>query len=924
METRSFMKNKGRQMETMMQADAPDMGAKGPVWHVLPAGDAATALNSGMAGLSTAAATERLTAFGPNQLPVAATKHPLLRFLAQFNNALIYFLLAAAVAAWTLDHHIDSLVIVAVVTINAIVGFVQEGKAEKALNAIRSMLSPHAHVIREGTRQAVPVADLVPGDLVLLEAGDRVPADLRLIRARALLVEEAALTGESVPSEKSEEPVAGDAPLAERSCMAYSGTLVAAGQGAGVVVATGSATEIGHISRLISEVQEITTPLLAQINRFGRRFTWISIAAALLLFAFAVLVREFAWDEALIAVVALAVGVVPEGLPAVITITLAIGVQRMAARNAIVRRLPAVETLGSTSIICSDKTGTLTRNEMTATRLVTAGHDIRVSGAGYAPQGSFSVSGQDEDVLSLSTAGPLLRTALLCNDARLHQGEDGAWRVDGDPMEGALVSLAMKAGLDPAHVRGEWPRQDEIPFDAQHRFMATLHHGLDGSHIFVKGAPEKLLSMAAHQAGANGPEPLDAAFWQASIDTAAGKGERVLGFAVKPVAGMPERLSFADLTDGLVFVGIIGFIDPPRPEAIAAIAECRTAGIGVKMITGDHGATAAAIATQLGIAEKPEVVTGADLDPLSDADLRRVAARASVFARTSPEHKLRIVRALQAEGGIVAMTGDGVNDAPSLKQANVGIAMGGKGTEAAKEAAEIVLLDDNFASIVAAVHEGRTVYDNIRKVIAWTMPTNGGEVLTVIAAILAGFAMPMTPAQILWINLILTVTLGLVLAFEPSEPNVMRRRPRAGDAPLLSPFLVWRVFLVSGLFVAGALAIFFYALARGQDLATARTMVVNTIVVLEIFYLFDVRYLHMGSITLRGIMGTPAVLLAVCAVTMAQFAFTYAPFMQVLFDTRPVGLLDGLVIISTGVLLLLALEAEKALLRRFGLFSDEL
>ena len=890
-------------------------------WHAMAAEEALAELRSRPAGLDPAEVEPRLRQYGPNRLPAAKPKSPILRFLAQFNNALIYFLLAAAVAASVLGHIVDAFVIVAVVTINAVVGFVQEGKAEQALDAIRSMISPKANVLRAGQRQSIAVADLVPGDVVLLEAGDRVPADLRLLRARGLLIDEAALTGESVAAEKAEAPVAVTAPLGDRLSMAFSGTLVAAGQATGLVVATGSETEIGHISRLIGEVETLTTPLLRQINHFAAWFTWLSIAGAVLLFAFAVLARGFAWPDALIAVVALAVGVVPEGLPAVITITLAIGVQRMARRNAVVRRLPAVETLGATSVICSDKTGTLTRNEMTARHVVTAGHRIEAAGSGYAPAGALTVTGGDEDVDSVAAA-PLLHCCVLCNDARLEQAGE-AWNVDGDPMEGALVSLGMKAGLDPANVRGEWPRLDEIPFDAQHRFMASLHAGPGGQYrLFVKGAPERLLAMCRIQLGGDGAEqPLDEAYWTQRIAALADDGERVLGFAGRKLDAAPARLGFADLDEGLVFLGLVGFIDPPRDEAVAAIAECRSAGIAVKMITGDHAATATAIGRQLGLAERPESITGAELDGIDDAALRDTALRVSVFARTSPEHKLRIVRALQADGDVVAMPGDGVNDAPSLKQADVGIAMGRKGTEAAKEAAEMVLLDDNFASIVNAVHEGRTVYDNIRKVIAWTLPTNGGEVLTVIAAILVGFTLPMTAAQILWINLILTVTLGLVLAFEPSEPGVMRRPPRPAGAPLLSPFLLWRVVLVSLLFMAGALGIFFYALGRGLDLDTARTMVVNTIVVLEIFYLFNVRYLHMTSITWRGALGTPAVLVAVGAVVVAQLLFTYAPFMHELFASRPVAFVDGMIIVATGVLLMLILETEKAALRRLGLLD---
>ncbi len=892
-----------------------------PHYHACDTAEVLTRLACDVTGLSSDEAAKRLTRYGRNELPPPAARHPLLRFLSQFNNALIYFLLASAVAAWTLGHIIDASVIAAVVLVNAIVGFVQEGKAEDALNAIRSMISPRANVLRDGHRASVPAAEIVPGDIVLIEAGDRVPADLRLLKARALLIDEAALTGESIAASKSEPPVDANAALGDRKSMAYSGTMVAAGQGAGVAVATGLDTEIGHISTLLSGVEEITTPLLKQINNFGRRFTWVAIGASGALFAFAVLVRDFAWADALIAVVALAVGVVPEGLPAVITITLAIGVQRMAARNAVTRHLPAVETLGATSVICSDKTGTLTRNEMTARRVVVAHGEVLVSGSGYAPEGKLTYTGNAGGQAGRATVLTLVRTSLLCNDAHLHQHVKG-WAVNGDPMEGALVALAMKAGFDAETVRAEWLRADEIPFDAQHRFMATLCDIPYGAKaILVKGAPERVLEMCSLQADGPGEAPLDRAYWTERIAAAASEGERVLGFAMKAAPEATSRLSFGNVEHGLVFLGLIGFIDPPREEAVSAIAECKTAGIAVKMITGDHAATAAAIARQLGLGENPHVLTGHDLDRISDETLPEVVLDTNVFARTSPEHKLRIVRALQADGAVVAMTGDGVNDAPSLKQADIGIAMGHKGTEAAKDASQMVLLDDNFASIVSAVHEGRTVHDNIQKVTAWTLPTNGGEALTVVSAILVGFTMPMTPAQILWINMITTITLGLVLAFEPPEPNVMRRPPRPVNAGLLSPFLVWRIVFVSLIFLIGTLTIFFYALARGLNVETARTMVVNTIVVLEIFYLFNVRYLHMTSFTWQGALGTPPVLIAITVAVLAQFAFTYLPVMHHLFATRPVSLTDGLLIIGIGILAMAILEAEKHVMRRMGVLK---
>jgi magnesium-transporting ATPase (P-type) len=856
--------------------------------HSAAAAEVLAALGATERGLDAAEAAARLARHGPNVLPEAKPRHPLVRFAAQFNSALIYFLLASALGAAILGHVIDAGAIVAVVLVNALVGFIQEGKAEKALAALRQMIAPQASVLRDGVRTAVPAASLVPGDVVLLEAGDRVPADLRLLRQRGLLTDEALLTGESVPAGKDAAPAPAGAELGARHSMAYSGTLVAAGQGAGVVVATGAATEIGRISTLLQSVEQLATPLLRQMNRFARRFTWVAIAGAAALFAFAVLVRGFPWMQALLGVVALAVSVVPEGLPAVITVTLAIGVRRMAARNAVIRRLPAVETLGATSVICTDKTGTLTRNEMTVRRIVTAGHEGAVSGTGYAPQGTIEAAGGGDRDACVAAALPLIRCGLLCNDARLRQAGD-AWAVEGDPMEGALIALAIKAGLDAERVRAEWPRLDELPFDAASRYMATLHRGPKGeAWLFVKGAPEELLARSGM--------PRDAA-WRERITRAASAGERVLGFAARKLDSGAQGIS-ADDVRRLEFLGIAGFIDPPRPEAQAAIEECRNAGIAVRMITGDHAATATAIARQLGLPAE------------------------AVHARATPEDKLRLVRELQAQGAVVAMTGDGVNDAPALKAADVGVAMGIKGTEASKEAAEMVLLDDNFASIVAAVHEGRTVHDNIRKVVAWTLPTNGGEALTVIAALLFGLLLPMTPAQILWVNLVAEAALGLALAFEPHEPGVMRRPPRRADAPLLSHFLLWRVLLVSVLFAAVSLGVFLAALELGRDVETARTLVVNALVVLQVFYLFNVRYLHVASVTLRGALGTPAVLWALGIVVAAQLAFTYAPIMQHWFATRPVALLDGAVIICCGVAFMFLLEGEKLLLRRHGLLEE--
>jgi len=911
-------------MKTMISAPCMERPANGrqqralddPQWHACAGHDVLAALNSRHDGLTQAEASSRLAVHGPNALPPAPTRHPLARFLAHFHSTLIYALLAAALAAALLGHGLDAAVIVAVVLVNAFVGFLQEGKAENALAAIRRLISPRAHVLRDGRRMSVPVAELIPGDVVLLEAGDRVPADLRLLRARGLLIDEALLTGESVAAQKQDRPAARDAVLGDRHSMAFSGTMVAAGQASGVVVATGARTELGRIGDLLSSVEPLTTPLLRQVDRFGRRFAAFVAAAAAMLFAYAVWVREWSWVDALMAVVAMAVGVIPEGLPAVITITLAVGVQRMAARNAVIRRLPAVETLGATSVICSDKTGTLTRNEMTACRVVGPSHILMVDGEGYAPHGRLRATGDSDDADALADAAALLRCALLCNDALLHE-RGGTWTVAGDPMEGALLALAAKAGLDSDHERADWPRVDDIPFDATHRFMAALHRSPAGeSIVFVKGAPEQLMEMAQPMSDAARSR------WAAALAEAAASGERVLGFGAKRLPAGRDRLDFDDVARGVECLGLVGFIDPPRREAQRAIAECRAAGIAVKMITGDHAATATAIARQLDLCDAPCTLTGAQVDALPDASLADAVEHTQVFARTSPQHKLRIVQALQSRGRVVAMTGDGVNDAPSLKQADVGVAMGIKGTEAAKEASEMVLLDDNFASIVNAVHEGRTVHDNIRKVIAWTLPTNGGEVMGVMIAVLLGLTLPMSAAQILWVNLVTSVTLGLALAFEPPEPGVMARPPRRADAPLLSRFMLWRVALVSCVFAAVTLGLLFHVLDRGDGLDTARTLVVNAVMAMEVAYLFSVRFLGSPSFTLRGALGTPAVLAALGVLAAAQLAFTYLPAMNRLFGTQPLAIRDLMLAGAAGAALMLLLEAEKTLVRRLPFFKD--
>jgi len=891
-------------------------------WHASESSVALRALNTEAAGLAQAEAERRLKLHGPNRLADADPPSLLARVVRQFNNMLLIVLMVAAALTAAMGHWIDSGVIAAVVVLNALIGFVQEGKAERALQAIRHLLAPRAVVLRDGRQHDIDAADLVPGDIVLLASGDSLPADVRLLQARNLRVDESALTGESVPVDKNTDPVAADAAIGDRLCMGYAGTLVTQGQASALIVATGAATEIGRIGRMLASVETGTTPLLEKMNVFGRRLTLVIMGVAAALFAFGTLVRGMTVADTFMAAVGLAVAAIPEGLPAILTITLAIGVQRMAQRNAVIRRLPAVETLGSVTVICSDKTGTLTRNEMTVQSVICASRVYEVEGAGYAPTGAILCDGVQVQTAGMAADHPALMrladAAALCNDASLHDDGSG-WHLAGDPTEGALLTLAMKAGLNPAVLKTERPRQDVIPFESEHRFMATLHGRDDGALVLVKGAPERLLGMCRHQLGpAGGVEALVPQAWRDAIDEQARRGRRVLALAERVLPAGRRDLQLADVDQDLTLLGIVGIIDPPRAEAVQAVARCQAAGIRVVMITGDHGVTANAIAGQLGMAAGHAAISGPQIEAMDDEALREAVRDVRVFARASPEHKLRLVRALKANGEIVAMTGDGVNDAPALKQADVGVAMGMKGTEAAKQAGAVVLADDNFASIAHAVEEGRTVYDNLKKTVTFLLPINGGESLTLLLAVLLGVALPILPAQVLWVNMVSSVALAMVLAFEPTEAGVMRRPPRPAGEPLLSRFLVWRIVFVSTLFLAGIFGMFEWAISQGASIEAARTTAVNTLVCMEVFYLFSVRYLKAPSFTLQGVRGTPRVLMAVAGVVLLQLFFTYTPLMQTLFHTEALPLAWGLAILLVGVAVLVILELEKALLRRLG------
>lgn len=884
-------------------------------WHALKAGQAITRLNSREAGLAPQEAALRLQQYGPNRLKPAKSRSALSRFLEQFKNVLIYVLLVAGAVTTAMGHFVDSGVIFGVVMINAIIGFIQEGKAERALEAVRNMLSPQAMVIREGERFTLPAEELVPGDLVFIQSGDRVPADLRLLKIRNLRIDEAMLTGESLPVEKLTDPVAEQVPLGDRTCMAYSGTLVTFGQGTGLVVATGDHSEIGRISALLAQVQVLSTPLTRQMGEFASRLSFAILAIALFAALFGILVHGNTLEEMFLSAVGLAVAAIPEGLPAIITITLAIGVQRMAGRNAIIRRLPAVETLGSVDVICSDKTGTLTRNEMMVQSLVFAEQAFEITGNGYDPHGEFVDAGGN----SCDPASPLLatcsRAAILCNDATLTE-QDGRWGLNGDPMEGALVVLGIKGGYEQSLLAEQMPRTDVIPFESEHRFMATLHHDHSGQGcIYIKGATEAILPRCSSHYSESGPQPIDHHFWIEQTERIASRGQRTLAIAMRPADPEQRVLNFSDVEDDLMLLGLLGIVDPPRQEAIEAISRCYSAGIQVKMITGDHATTASAIARSMGIRHADRTLNGADLERMDDSTLRQQVQENNVFARTSPEQKLRLVKALQDNGLVVAMTGDGVNDAPALKRADIGVAMGIKGSETAKESAEMVLADDNFASIVKAIEEGRTVYDNIKKSIMFILPTNGGEALTILAAIAFGRLLPVTAAQILWVNMITAVTLALSLAFEPAESNIMQRPPRNTRDALLSRFMVWRILFVSVLMVVATFGLFLWERSAGASIEVARTVAVNTLVIGEIFYLLNTRYITAPVLNREGLLGNRNVLWAIAIVLLFQLLYTYLPIMQFFFQSAPLPLDAWLRISAAGVLLFIVVEVEKLVIR---------
>ncbi len=889
-------------------------------WHHLPTGEICTLLNSNREkGLNPEEVAQRLGQFGANALTAKQGQSTWMRLLLQFHQPLICILIAAGVITAALQEWVDSGVIFGVVLVNAIIGFVQESKAENALAALAETMVAEATVLRNSEKKRIPSAELVPGDIVLLKAGDKVPADLRLLKMRDLQVDESALTGESVPVEKAAEPLDPDTILAERINMVYASSMVTYGQGTGIVTATGDHTEMGRISQLISSVQDLATPLTRKITHFSHILLYAILVLAAVTVAVGMLRGQPLFDM-FMAAVALAVGAIPEGLPAAVTITLAIGVSRMAKRRAIIRKLPAVETLGSTTVICSDKTGTLTENQMTVQAII-AGHvHYEVSGAGYAPLGQ--IVRQDGAVDTHNTAlSECLRAGILCNDSLLLE-KDGSWQVQGDPTEGALLASAAKGGFNHKETETLNPRLDSIPFESQHQYMATLHDTGTGRSrmVFIKGAVEQILTKCTAAMDAEGnTETLRSDTIHQDVSRMAERGLRVLAFACIELPVDTMTIDHEDVGTGLTFLGLQGMIDPPRAEAVAAVQICQTAGIDIKMITGDHPITAAAIAGQIGIftgaidtTGKGAVLTGAMLEKLPDDKLIAAAEETSVFARATPEQKIRLVRALQSNGHVVAMTGDGVNDAPALKQANIGVAMGITGTDVSKEAADMVLTDDNFSSIEAAVEEGRGVFDNLTKFIVWTLPTNLGEGLVILTAIFLGITLPILPVQILWINMTTAGFLGLMLAFEPKEPGIMQRRPRNQDTPILTRELITRIFLVGTLLLIGAFGLFQWEQVRGASIEQARTVAVNTFVVMELFYLFNCRSLT-KSIFQLGIFSNMWVFGGVAVMLSTQLVYTYLPVMNRLFHSAPIGADSWARIILAGLAAYVIVEVEKKL-----------
>ncbi|WP_422124777.1 cation-transporting P-type ATPase [Planococcus sp. X10-3] len=853
-------------------------------------------------GLTESEVVSRLSKWGRNELPEEKSSSIIVKFLKHFHDVLIYVLLAAALITVVLAHYIDTAVILAVVIINASIGYFQENKAEKALEAIRNMLSVKATVLRSGNRLAILAAEIVPGDIIILRAGDKVPADMRLMEAINLQVEESSLTGESLAVEKQIAAIPENTPLGDQTNMAFAGTSVASGSGVGVVIATGADTELGKISTAMGSVEKLQTPLLKQTADFGKLISVIIVLSAVLMFFIGYLFHDYGTAELLLAIIGLTVAAIPEGLPAILSIILALGVQKMAAKNAIVRNLPSVETLGAVTVICSDKTGTLTKNEMTVKSVIVEGIEFEISGTGYSPEGAIQRNGQEVSLAEY----PMLEQFLMClktvNEANLYQ-EGSKWMVSGGPTEGCLLTLTEKADKKIDVL----PIIAKIPFDSTYKYMAALVEEKNKRRIYVKGAPEVLLGMVPAE---------ERGLWEVEIAVHAKRGERLLAAAVKTVADDTQSIDHTDLNNNFRLMGFVGIIDPPREEVVESIEQCKSAGIQVKMITGDHKETAVTIGAMLGIGSEGKVIEGWELDELDTTQLEKAAIEYDIFARTSPTNKLQLVTALQSQQHVCAMTGDGVNDAPALKRADIGIAMGIKGTEVSKEAAEMVLVDDNFSTIVNAVKEGRRVYDNLKKTILFILPTNVSEGMLIFISILLGATIPLTPVQILWVNMITAVTISLAIAFEKLEPGTMKRPPREKNVRLLSTYAVFRIAFVSIILCGGILWMNRVLSEENYAVGVLQTMTLQTLVISQLFYLFNCRNESRFALN-RDFFSNKAAFLVSGILIVVQLAITYIPFMNFVLGTEPISISNWVWPLLIGFSVFVLVELEKWFVRKF-------
>jgi cation-transporting P-type ATPase F len=962
------------------------------MWHNLTVERVSTILDVNIPyGLVTEQVEQRQGQFGLNKITVKKSIHPIVMFWAQLRQPLILILLAAGLITAIMEEWVDSAVIFGVAIGNSIVGFIQESKATRAIEALSKMLTTEATVLRSGQKKRIAALELVPGDIVILRSGDKVPADIRLCETKDLRIDESALTGESISVEKDKvEPVKENSIISDRKNMAFLGTLVTYGHGMGIVVSIGDMTQAGSISQGITTAQDIITPLTRKLARFSRILLYIVLTLAVLSFVVSIVRGIHDIETAFMSSIALAVAAIPEGLPAAMTITLAIGVSVMAKKHVIIRKLPAVEALGSTTIICSDKTGTLTQNQMTVTTIYCGGIKYSISGSGYSPHGDITIKHNVKEISNISISSfkhdrlkECLISGILCNDSQLvHKEGNDIWEAKGDPTEVALIVSGLKGGLDEDDINNTFPRIDTLPFESHLQYMATLHKVSDGIdfpfHIlYVKGAVEKILSICSsciktstkeidkyvlqdkHYGNnittgdkytfnkkddslitglTDGGCPLlngDAYEIMKAHEEMASDGLRVLGFARKLVSPQKDKIVANDIDTNFVFIGLQAMLDPPRIEAISAVQSCQNAGIKVKMITGDNLHTAISIAKQLGLirnfqdtnnnhpitlskADKgiSTAITGYDIAKFSEKELENIVKNTNVFARVSPDQKLSLVKAIQKGGEIVAVTGDGVNDAPALKQADIGIAMGVTGTDVAKEAADMVLTDDNFASIESAVQEGRGIFDNITKFLTWTLPTNFGEAMVILVSTLIGASLPILPVQILWINMTTALVLGMMLIFEPKEDDIMQRPPRNPKSSILSNHSIMRIFIVSGIIMLSVFAMFEWNQQKsGSTLEESMTVAVNTIVMIEIVYLLNCRSLT-ESLVRIGFFSNKYILLGIIVMVSLQMAFTYLPEMNSLFKSAPIGLEAWIMIISISIVSFFIIEIEKWIRRK--------